>query len=136
VHQRHKQCCLLGRYELLTSVNQSTQTRTFAYDSIKRLASAINPESGTVGYLHDFNGNLTQKTDARGIVTQYGYDGLNRVISRAYQNDGGVTPNVSYYYDSIVPAGAPTGFNRGVSLGRLVASTYGGDLPAHTRDTI
>jgi YD repeat-containing protein len=32
------------------SVSQHTQTRTFVYDSLKRLTSATNPESGTVCY--------------------------------------------------------------------------------------
>lgn len=52
----------------LTNVYQGTQTRTFVYDSLKRLTSATNPESGTITYQYDNNGNLTQKTDARGVV--------------------------------------------------------------------
>ena len=32
----------------LTQVSQSGQTRTFSYDSLGRLLSATNPESGTV----------------------------------------------------------------------------------------
>src|SRR6185369_907288 len=34
----------------LTSVTQGAQTRTFVYDSLKRLTRAINPESGTINY--------------------------------------------------------------------------------------
>ena len=34
------------------------QTRTFAYDSLKRLMQAFNPESGTVNYTYDENSNL------------------------------------------------------------------------------
>jgi YD repeat-containing protein len=34
----------------LTTVTQGTQTRTFVYDSLKRLLSATNPESGTTTY--------------------------------------------------------------------------------------
>jgi YD repeat-containing protein len=34
----------------LTTVVQDTQTRTFVYDSLKRLTSATNPESGTTNY--------------------------------------------------------------------------------------
>ena len=37
----------------LTTVTQGSQTRTFAYDSLKRLTSATNPESGTVSYQYD-----------------------------------------------------------------------------------
>jgi len=47
----------------LTTVSQGSQTRSFAYDSLKRLSSASNPESGTINYSYDNNGNLTSKTD-------------------------------------------------------------------------
>src|SRR5205814_780318 len=86
-------------------VSQGSQTRTFIYDSLKRLTSAINPESGTVGYQYDNNGNLTQKTDPRmtgGLnwITTIVYDALNRPTSKSYQNDGGITPAVTYTYDT------------------------------------
>ncbi|MBX3277894.1 MAG: hypothetical protein KF868_07830 [Acidobacteria bacterium] len=44
-----------------------TQTRTFNYSSLGRLTSAVNPESGTISFQYDANGNLTKKTDARGV---------------------------------------------------------------------
>src|SRR5229473_2077555 len=51
----------------LTGVNQSGQTRSFVYDSLKRLTSATNPEtsatgaqSGTISYSYDANSNPTQ----------------------------------------------------------------------------
>ena len=98
------------------------QTRTFSYDALKRLTQAINPESGTVNYTYDANSNLATKQDVRSITTTYGYDNLNRVISRTYS---GSTPTVSYKYDGqTLPTGAPT-FTRGSSTGRLVAVTYG-----------
>jgi len=65
----------------LTTVTQGSQTRTFAYDSLKRLTSATNPESGTIAYQYDANGNLTQKTDARSVHANYTYDALNRNIA-------------------------------------------------------
>ena len=56
----------------LIGVNQSGQTCSFVYDSLKRLTSATNPEtsangaqSGTISYTYDANSNLTKKTDAR-----------------------------------------------------------------------
>jgi RHS repeat-associated protein len=110
----------------LTQVSQGSQTRTFVYDSLKRLTSASNPESGTVSYSYDSNGNLTSKTDARSITSSFTYDALNRVITKSYSNDGGVTPPVNYYYDNAsLPSGAPASFNRGYATGRLVSVTYG-----------
>jgi RHS repeat-associated protein len=89
----------------LTNVTQqkgttgSTQTRSFVYDSLKRLTSATNPESGTINYQYDNNGNLTQKTDARLIVTTYVYDALNRNTTVSYTNDPANTPAVARTYD-------------------------------------
>ena len=94
----------------LISVAQGDQTRTFVYDALSRLTSALNPESGTIGYVYDPNGNLLQKTDARGVVTSYQYDALNRVTQRNYTTPNG-TPgtgllanyrpasDVTYTYD-------------------------------------
>jgi RHS repeat-associated protein len=85
----------------LTTVNQGAQTRSFTYDSLKRLLSATNPESGTVSYTsYDANGNLLSKTDARAITTNYMYDALNRLTNRSYQNDPSSTAAVSYTYDA------------------------------------
>jgi YD repeat-containing protein len=100
----------------LTRVSQGSQTRTFVYDSLKRLLSATNPESGTINYQYDNNGNLTQKTDPRlladnvtHVMVTYDYDVLNRIKTRTY-NDG--TPNVTFSYDATTVAN---------SKGRLTA---------------
>jgi YD repeat-containing protein len=80
--------------------------RSFVYSSLSRLTSATNPESGTIGYVYDANGNLVKKTDARSVITCFGtlngstcdnagYDALNRVVKKSY-SDG--TPTVSYLY--------------------------------------
>jgi len=55
----------------LTQVNQGVQTRTFTYSSLSRLLTATNPESGSINYSYDSNGNLLTKTDARNITTSY-----------------------------------------------------------------
>src|SRR5882672_7492180 len=127
----------------LTSVSQGAQTRTFAYDSLKRLTLATNPESGTINYQYDSNGNLAIKTDARGVSAHYAYDALNRVARRWYNGSdsaantvnnnpalpAGVAPSdeVNFYYDAAsLPSGAPAAFERGSATGRLVAVTYGG----------
>jgi YD repeat-containing protein len=108
----------------LIGVSQGVQTRTFVYDSLKRLTSATNPESGTVTYGYDANGNLTSKLDPRSITTTIAYDALNRVTTKSY-DDNPQTPSVSYFYDAqTLPGGAPS-FSRGSSTGRLVAVTYG-----------
>lgn len=127
-------------------MNQGVQTRTFAYNSLSRLVSAQNPESGTIQYSYDANGNLTQKTDARGVATAYTYDALNRVLTRTYTGETGhTTPNVSYFYDNLPNAkGKLTKVSSAVStteytsfdiLGRVLGAkqtTAGGDPLGYT----
>jgi RHS repeat-associated protein len=118
----------------LTTVNQGAQTRTFTYNSLSRLLSAANPESGTISYGYDPNGNLTSKVDARSITTSYVYDALNRVTDRNYTNEpsGSETPDVDYFYGTTAPkVGKLTKVSSSVStteytsfdiLGRVTAS--------------
>ena len=103
------------------------QTRTFSYDSLKRLTQASNPGSLTVNYPYDENSSLKTKNDARSITTTYSYDALNRVISRIYTGDPQNTQAVSYKYDGQTLLDSyPASFARGSSIGRLVAVTSGG----------
>ena len=115
----------------LTQVNQGAQTRTFSYDSLSRLRQAANPESGAISYNYDANGNLTSKTDARGVVTGYTYDAFNRVLTRSY-SDG--TPQVNYTYEDagiayskgrltrVSSAISETRYNSFDNLGRVLSS--------------
>jgi RHS repeat-associated protein len=79
----------------LTQVIQGSQTRTYAYDALGRLNSASTPESGAVCYGtlssgtcqangYDSWDNLLYRTDARGVVTNYLYDSLNRLVGITY----------------------------------------------------
>jgi YD repeat-containing protein len=73
--------------------SDSTQwrTRTFTYDSLSRLLTANNPESGTISYTYDGDGNLLMKIsppNQPGTTSQpvsYCYDELHRVTKRDYQ---------------------------------------------------
>jgi YD repeat-containing protein len=93
----------------LKKVTQDEQIRTFTYNSLSRLKSATNPESGTINYTYDLIGNLKTKTDARSITTTYTYDKLSRVIKRDYSD---TTPDVDYFYDGKGLAN-PTTFTKG-----------------------
>jgi RHS repeat-associated protein len=129
----------------LTSVTQGTpqqqSPRIFTYDSLSRLRSANNPESGTINYQYDDAGNLLVKTDARLASAHFEYDGINRVTRRWYNGSNsttattqnspalpsgvGATDEVKFYYDTqTLPIGAPSD-TRGSAIGRLVAQTYG-----------
>ena len=89
------------------STTSVTQLRTFAYDSLKRLIWAANPEQGATpanpqigktSYQYDNNGNLTYKVDALNRSTWYGYDALNR--STGYYTNNPNTPQVVHIYDT------------------------------------
>ncbi len=100
----------------LIKVTQGSQQRFFMYDSLKRLIRARNPEQSTLaslnlsdpltgnsawsnGYQYDANGNLTQKTDPRGVVSTYVYDPLNRNTTADYSDTGSINPDVKRVYD-------------------------------------
>ena len=95
------------------AVSSSTQwrVRTFSYDSLSRLQTATNPESGTISYTYDANSNVVQKTspapNQTGTATQtisYCYDALNRVTGKSYAATGAAcplsSPVVTYSYDA------------------------------------
>jgi RHS repeat-associated protein len=81
-----------------------TQTRTFSYNPVTgKLMSATNPENGTVSYGYYPDGVLKSKTDAKGQVVQYSYDGYGRLAYIDRYPDG-VTldycQSVALAYDS------------------------------------
>ncbi|HZL26958.1 MAG TPA: RHS repeat-associated core domain-containing protein [Acidobacteriaceae bacterium] len=96
----------------------SSKLRTFTYDSLSRLLSSTNPETGTICYGlwsgsncangYDANGNLQYKTDARGVAVNYTYDALNRLIAKRSAGGSGVAGfNYAYGYDKISPTTEP-----------------------------
>jgi RHS repeat-associated protein len=124
----------------LVKVSQGAQQRFFMYDALSRLVRVrvpeqaansaltftdpvtLNPNWSTL-YGYDNNGNLQSRVDARNITTTFEYDALNRLTSRSYSDQ---TPRANFLYDNAAfPQGAPPNFNRGFSIGRLVAATYG-----------
>lgn len=125
----------------LVRVTQGSQQRFFMYDSLKRLIRADNPEQETLSalsltdpvtnhgdwsskYEYDNNGNLTFKTDARGVVTENRYDALNRLDTVLYRINGQPDPNtgdIQYVYD-----------NATNGKGRLWLTYRWGAKPSHT----
>lgn len=116
------------------------RVRTFTYDWLSRLLCASNPEAaqtqcpstwGVLQYFYDPNGNLSSKTDGRGITTWYGYDALNRLTGKFY-SDG--TPGAQYTYDvtgdwgvASCAGGPPIAFVQCNAIGRLTGEFKGGE---------
>lgn len=108
-----------GTFTSCASAPASWRPRSFTYDSLSRLVAANNPETGTVCYGtlsgtsctegYDGNSNLQSKTDARGVITHFAYDNLNRLLSKTYSATAGAssavqalaggTPSNCYKYD-------------------------------------
>jgi RHS repeat-associated protein len=87
----------------VTGTATGAQTRTYVYDALGRRTSAATPElaGGATTMQYNDLGLMTQSTDARGVITNYGYDTLNRLTSVSYDvGSTGVsaTPSLSYTF--------------------------------------
>jgi YD repeat-containing protein len=141
----------------LTGVSQTDPTssvpltRTFQYDTLKRLVQATNPENGTIRSQYDDSGNLQNRWDSRlvppnssvtpahcsdqptpcvSLQLGFSYDGLNRLQSKAYGDVYAATPTpwVSYSYDA---GGSAANAN-----GRLTSVQAGNNSYSRTYDTM
>ena len=139
----------LSNLKSVTQQGSSAETpraRSFSYDSLSRLLTSANPETGIICYGtwsggtvgsgscasgYDLNGNLIAKTDARGVTTAYSYDALNRILSKTYSGNNSAATAIAaatlptnYGYDS-------SGVTNGI--GRLSTESTG---PASTPVTL
>jgi len=124
-----------GAYNCCSSTER---VRTFTYDNIGRLLTALNPETGTVtysytpgsGYCAGDQSLPCKKTDARGISISYAYDSDNRLLSETYSDS---EPTVSFTYDAYLTGGYGTGnYGKGLRTGMTDAS----GLTTWTYDTM
>jgi RHS repeat-associated protein len=108
------------------SNSSNARVRSFAYDSLARLTSATNPESGTITYTYDPNGNVLTRVapqaDQLGTqqtTTNYTYDALNRLLQLTHTNPpSGGGANAAYAYDGTAISGCP-----GISVPTLSSPT-------------
>lgn len=98
---------------LLFATQGSFPQRSFSYDSLSRILTASNPETGITCYgtwsgstcvsAYDADGNLLQRTrpapngGSGTVTTTYSYDAINRLLSTQYSD--GTTPGATYEYD-------------------------------------
>jgi RHS repeat-associated protein len=141
----------------LLGVSQSgvTPPRAFTYDSLSRLLTASNPESGVTTYKYDsdttctsaptFTGDLVSKADARGVRTCFQYDALHRLTEKSYTVTGTVAPTLPalFGYDqSLITMGSQQ-FTIANSIGRpswscslTSAGFCNGDMTANSYDAM
>jgi hypothetical protein len=110
---------------------ENARIRTFTYDALSRLLTSRNSETGPTCYGqwsgsscasgYDGDNNLHYRSDARGVVANYSFDSLNRIIAVNYLNDPTGSSSFCYQFD------APTTAN---GIGRLsVQWTQKGTCP-------
>ncbi len=119
--------------DLLTGVTQGVQSRSYVYDDLGRATSVKTPETNQVATQFQYNnfGLVTQRTDARGVITTYGYDNLNRLTSISYNvGSSGVpaTSSVGLTYDQ----GGAAAF----ALGRLTSMSDGAGSETYTYNNL
>jgi len=129
----------------------SAQMRTFSYDSLSRLTSAINPESGTITYGYDADGNVITKsapspnqptTGTKTVTTTNSFDALNRLTGKSY-NDGyasnSQTPRAMFAYDGTALTGcttAPPTLADSYPIGRRTSMCDGSGATSWKHDTM
>ena len=147
-------------YDALNNLLSATQNgnnpsnkrvRTFQYDSLSHLTQAANPESGTILYAYDADGNVITKTapspnqlpgGIKTVTTAYTYDKLNRLAQKSY-SDGytlnSPTPGASYAYDGSALTGctiAPPGLTDSYPVGRRTSMCDGSGGTSWSHDTM
>jgi YD repeat-containing protein len=107
-------CYAYNPLDKVTQAVSGSQTRSFTYDALGRIAQATEPESGVTslyyttssGVLCSGNSSVVcRRIDARGIITTFGYDAGNRLVSKTYSD---TTPPVQYGYDGNSLTGCAT----------------------------
>ena len=101
----------------IRKIVQAQQQRFFSYDALSRTIRVRNVEEGvnmnlpaftdpltnnsqwSRALVYDDNGNVTQQTDARGVVSTFTYDRLNRTTGVTYSNDPSGTLSGTRIYD-------------------------------------
>jgi RHS repeat-associated protein len=120
--------------------------RGFSYDSLSRLISATNPESGTATYSYDANGNLTTKTSpavnaSSGTQTLgYCYDALNRMTAKFYSAPASCATTTgaaaTYSYDASSIPGASNVIGRLTDEKAYIGSTLVSERSPYSYDEV
>ena len=122
----------------LININQSgLNSRAFQFDSLSRLVSATNPESGTINYVYDEDGLFiskiapapNQSSASVTVTTTTTYDPLHRKRTETFL-DGGTTtdpntPSVTFNYDETSAFGDSLSHTTGRRSSEYVTGTSG-----------
>lgn len=117
---------------LVRILDSQANQKWMRYDGLKRMVFMHDPDRGVMTYTYDAASNLTQTLDAKAQVISMTYDGANRIQTEDYLDARGLTPDVSYFYDTpaTVPAGDGTSATSTQVKGKLssVTDLSGGEV--------
>ena len=124
------------------SPSATWRPRKFTYDSLSRLLTSNNPESGLIINTYDNDGNLLTRvapapnqTGAATVTTTYSNDVHHRLSQSSYSD--GTTPTVKFGYDGIAPGGCtPPTLTITHGVGHRTAMCDGGGAQAWSYDSM
>jgi YD repeat-containing protein len=102
------------------SVISATQYSYSPASQLLTVTAATDPTGVHTTYTYDPAGRRTQQNLPNGVIVQYGYDNLNRLLT-INQSKNGTTPLASYTY-TLDKAGNRTGVTEG--SGRTISWAY------------
>lgn len=106
----------------------SALNTVYDHNGLGDLTGVHSPDTGTTLFTVDAAGNRLTKTDAKGVVTTYGYDALNRVVSASYTD---ATLNIGYFYDE---SNTVTGCASSSAIGHLTRIVENGVTTSYCYD--
>ena len=98
-------------------------TTAYVYDGFGDLIQESSPNTGTAVYYYDGAGNRTKRVASTGVVTNYSYDAMDRLVTMTFPSDN--AENVSYTYDQS---------GHGYGIGRLTSVADAGGTISRTYD--
>ena len=107
-------------YDGIDQLKQVTDPRnlvtSYQRNGLGDMTQLASPDTGTANSTYDIEGNLLTRTDSRGVLATYTYDGLRRMTSAIYTQSGQTAQNYAWTYDQ-------AGGDFGYGVGRLTTTT-------------
>jgi len=108
-----------GQDNVTSESDERSVATSYVYNGFGEPIQEASPDGGTIVYVRNSAGDVTQKTDARGQVSTSSYDALNRITATAFA--GAAAFNITYGYDST--AGGNFGIGRLTSVADISGQT-------------
>lgn len=95
-------------YDLLNNltaiVDSQGNRRSFRFDALERLTYVDDPNRGRLWFTYDDASNLVESVDAKGQAITQTFDGVNRILTEDYRDEG-ESFSLGRSYDPLLPIG-------------------------------